>query len=223
MSDEAAAMLHYGQMHIRVEEGFMTLSLRRVRKSQLSARGGVATRAGALGAALILIPVLGACSNSSTTPSTSSTSVPAIKPHSTTTSQAAGSPSTTAPFYEVTTGSVKGLGTVLVDGSGLTLYMFEPDKQSGNSTCYGSCANGWPPLLLPSGATSPVAGGSAKPSLLGTTKRTDGTVQVTYNRWPLYLWVGDSQPGQATGQALNNLGGLWYVLNPAGAVITAKP
>ncbi len=62
-----------------------------------------------------------------------------------------------------------------------------------------------------------------KSSLLGTTHRTDGTVQVTYNKWPLYLWVGDSQPGQATGQALNNLGGLWYVLSPDGKAITTKP
>ena len=60
-------------------------------------------------------------------------------------------------------------------------------------------------------------------SLLGTTRRTDGTVQVTYNKWPLYLWVGDSQPGQATGQGLNNLGGLWYVLSPTGKTITTKP
>ena len=201
----------------------MVSSSRRSRGRPRDAGAGQLARAGALCAALIAIPILGACSNSSTTPSTSSTSVPAVKPHSTTTSQAAGSPSTTAPFYEVTTGSVKGLGTVLVDGSGMTLYMFEPDKQSGTSTCYGACANGWPPLLLPSGTSAPVAGGGAKSSLLGTTKRTDGTVQLTYNRWPLYLWVGDSQPGQATGQGLNNLGGLWYVLNPAGAVVTAKP
>jgi predicted lipoprotein with Yx(FWY)xxD motif len=130
---------------------------------------------------------------------------------------------TTPPFYEVKTGRVKGLGTVLVDGQGLTLYLFVPDKQSGRSTCYKRCAEGWPPLVLPKGATTPIAGRGVKTSLLGTTHRADGTTQITYNRWPLYLWVGDSEPGQATGQAINNLGGLWYVLSPNGKAITTHP
>lgn len=130
-----------------------------------------------------------------------------------------GSSSTQNPVYEVSTGNVNGLGTVLVDGQGMTLYLFVPDKQSGSSTCYGRCAQGWPPLLLPAGVTAPVAGPGVNSSLLGTTHRTDGTVEVTYDKWPLYLWVGDSQPGQATGQGLNNLGGLWYVLSPSGQAI----
>ena len=119
-------------------------------------------------------------------------------------------------MYQVRTGTVKGLGTVLVDGKGMTLYLFVPDKQLAKSTCYGACAQAWPPLLLPAGVTSPLAGPGAQSSLLGTTHRSDGTTQVTYNKWPLYLWVGDSQPGQATGQGINNLGGLWYVLSPDG-------
>jgi predicted lipoprotein with Yx(FWY)xxD motif len=127
------------------------------------------------------------------------------------------------PFYEVRTGKVKGLGMVLVDGQGLTLYLFVPDKRSGRSTCYKLCAEAWPPLRLPTGVTRPVAGRGIKASLLGTTHRTDGTSQVTYHRWPLYLWVGDSEPGQATGQGINNLGGLWYVLSPDGNAITAHP
>ena len=56
--------------------------------------------------------------------------------------------------------------------------------------------------------------------MLGTTKRKDGTVEVTYHRWPLYTWVVDSAPGDATGQDLNNLGGKWYVITPAGQLIT---
>jgi len=127
------------------------------------------------------------------------------------------------PFYEVQTGRVKGLGTVLVDGQGMTLYLFVPDKWSGHSTCYKLCAQGWPPLLLPIGVTKPVAGRGVKASLLRTTRRKGGTTQVTYNRWPLYLWVGDSEPGQATGQGINNLGGLWYVLSPDGNAITVHP
>jgi predicted lipoprotein with Yx(FWY)xxD motif len=100
--------------------------------------------------------------------------------------------------------------------------MFRPDDQRGRSTCYHECASGWPPLRLPTGVTVPVAGGRAEASLLGTTSRTDGGLQVTYNGWPLYLWVGDSQPGQATGQGIDSLGGYWYVLSPAGQVIKAK-
>jgi predicted lipoprotein with Yx(FWY)xxD motif len=124
-----------------------------------------------------------------------------------------------APIYEVATGTVSGLDTVLVAGNGFTLYMFVPDKKSGVSTCYNACATAWPPLLL-TGTDAPVYGPGVNPSLLGTTKRTDGTVQVTYNGWPLYLWVSDSEPGQATGQGINNNGGLWYVLNTAGQVVT---
>ena len=138
-----------------------------------------------------------------------------------TASQAASS-TQTPPIYEVKTGKVKGLGKVLVDGQGLTLYLFVPDKHSGHSTCYGKCADGWPPLLLPTGASSPVAGSGVKKSLLGTTRRKDGTVQITYNKWPLYTWVIDSAPGDATGQGINNLGGVWYVLSPSGAAITKR-
>jgi predicted lipoprotein with Yx(FWY)xxD motif len=172
-----------------------------------------------MGAALVLLAGCG----SSGTASTTTTHAPAT----TTTTAAAGGTTTTTggtpAFYEVHTGTVAGLGTVLVNGPGNTLYLFEPDKQSGSSTCYNACAQGWPPLLLPSGVSTPVAGPGVKTSLLGTSHRTDGTVQVTYNKWPLYLWVGDSEPGQATGQALNNLGGLWYVLSPDGKAITTKP
>jgi len=167
----------------------------------------------------------GAGSKSST--STSTTSAVATTSTSATTGTTSttrtSSSSTPPPIYEVSTGTVKGLGKVLVDGQGLTLYLFVPDKQSGNSTCYSECAEGWPPLLLPVGVTAPVAGPGINASLLGTTHRTDGTVEVTYNKWPLYTWQGDSTPGQASGQGLNNLGGLWYVLSPNGATIKTKP
>jgi predicted lipoprotein with Yx(FWY)xxD motif len=125
-----------------------------------------------------------------------------------------------APVYEVTTGVVHGLGKVLVDGRGFTLYVFAPDKHSGHSTCYGACAGGWPPLVLPSGVNQAPSGPGVRKGMLGTTKRTDGTVEVTYKKWPLYLWVVDSAPGQATGQDINNLGGKWYVITPAGMVLT---
>ena len=129
-----------------------------------------------------------------------------------------------APFYEVTTASVPGLGTILVDGEGLTVYMFEPDMQSGKSTCYGECENLWPPVLLVGEIKAPVAGAGVNPSLLGTTVRTDGIAQITYNGWPLYLWHGDnSKPGETTGQGLNDSGGLWYVLDADGVPVTVRP
>jgi predicted lipoprotein with Yx(FWY)xxD motif len=120
------------------------------------------------------------------------------------------------PAFEITTGTVSGLGTVLVDGQGYTLYLFVPDAHSGHSVCTGICAVEWPPLTLPKGTSAPKAGPGVNPSLLGTTTRTDGSVQVTYNNWPLYTWPDDISPGQATGQGLNNVGGLWYVVSPQG-------
>lgn len=127
------------------------------------------------------------------------------------------------PVNEVKVGEVTGLGQVLVDGQGITLYLYATDRQGSPSRCYSLCAVAWPPLLLPSGQMRPLAGPGIKASLLGTAPRQDGTVQITYNGWPLYTWPQDRAPGQATGQALTNAGGLWYVIDPDGnAVHTAS-
>jgi predicted lipoprotein with Yx(FWY)xxD motif len=98
-----------------------------------------------------------------------------------------------------TIGGVK----VLTNSKGLTLYTFAPDK-AGKSTCYGTCAQYWPPVAGPAHAPAGVTG------TLGTTQRTGGGVQVTYNGSPLYTYVGDSGPGQAHGNNLNLNGGLWH-------------
>lgn len=128
------------------------------------------------------------------------------------------------PEYKITTGSVDGLGTVLVDGRGITVYMYATDVRGAPSRCYNICAIQWPPVVLPPNVTRPIAGPGIEQALLGTAPRTDGTTQVTYNGWPLYLWPPDRAPGQATGQALTNAGGLWYVLSPSGTPIkTASP
>jgi len=111
---------------------------------------------------------------------------------------------------------LSGLGTVLVNGRGFTLYVYLPDAQSSRSRCTGVCSAGWPPVAVPSGVSAAPTGGEARASLLGTTTRSGGVVQVTYNGWPLYTWTGDAQPGQATGQGIYNLGGLWYVISPDG-------
>jgi predicted lipoprotein with Yx(FWY)xxD motif len=104
------------------------------------------------------------------------------------------------------------LGRILVDARGRTLYLFARDK-NGKSACSGSCAVYWPPLIA-SGKPRAVAG--AKASLLGTTRRADGRLQVTYRRHPLYRYAADSQKGQTTGQGLDLSGGKWWVLSPAG-------
>jgi predicted lipoprotein with Yx(FWY)xxD motif len=108
-----------------------------------------------------------------------------------------------------------GLGRILVDSKGITLYDFPPDKGT-TSVCYGACAGLWPPLLTHG---KPTAGPGVRASLLGTTKRKDGKLEVTYNGHPLYYWIGDHKRGQTTGQGLNQFGGPWWVLSPAGREI----
>ena len=121
----------------------------------------------------------------------------------------------------VQTRKISGLGTVLVNSRGLTLYMFAPDKQK-RVTCKGQCAVIWPPLKLKAGQ-KPTAGGAARKALLGSDPNPSGGRVVTYNHWPLYTYISDSKPGQATGQAIKLNGGYWYVLSPAGKVIKKKP
>jgi len=107
------------------------------------------------------------------------------------------------------------LGRILVDSKGITLYDFVKDR-GGVSSCYGACAALWPPLTTKG---KPHAGPGVRASLLGTTKRKDGKLEVTYNRHPLYYFVSDRKPGQTTGQGVNQFGGPWWVLSPAGTEI----
>jgi predicted lipoprotein with Yx(FWY)xxD motif len=107
------------------------------------------------------------------------------------------------------------LGTFLVDAKGQTLYLWDADHGS-MSTCNGECATDWPPLTTKS---APKAGGGVKASLLGTTKRADGTQEVTYAGHPLYTFAGDTAPGQTTGQGSAAFGAPWWVVTPAGKAI----
>jgi len=109
----------------------------------------------------------------------------------------------------VNVGQNASLGSFLVDSKGMTLYLFTKDTPN-TSNCYGGCASYWPPLLT-NGA--PVAGTGVTASMLGTTKRTDGTVQVTYNGWPLYYYASDKAAGDVTGE---NVQGVWFVITPSG-------
>jgi predicted lipoprotein with Yx(FWY)xxD motif len=107
------------------------------------------------------------------------------------------------------------LGTFLTDSKGHTLYLFEKDAGKNKSRCYRHCAKAWPPLLT---SGSPHAAGKVKASKLGTTKRKDGTTQVTYNGDPLYYYAADS--GKTTrGEGLEEFGAEWYVINPHGKKI----
>jgi len=102
--------------------------------------------------------------------------------------------------------------TILVDTKGFTLYDFHKDK-GGKSACYGACASTWPPLTT---GGAPQAMSGAEASQLGTTKRSDGTVQVTYAGHPLYTYAADTKPGEAKGNDFSSFGAQWYALKPNG-------
>jgi predicted lipoprotein with Yx(FWY)xxD motif len=104
------------------------------------------------------------------------------------------------------------LGKILTDARGHTLYLFEADRGKV-SACYGACAKNWPPLVT---TGKPVARDGARASLLGTTKRKDGRLQVTYGGHPLYSFVEDTKAGQTAGENLDFFGGEWYAVSPAG-------
>jgi predicted lipoprotein with Yx(FWY)xxD motif len=113
--------------------------------------------------------------------------------------------SSTAPAATGTALKTTTIGgtTVLTNAKGFTLYSFAPDT-STSSKCYGSCAAYWPPV------TGTIAAGQGLPGKVTTITRTDGSHQLTYNGHPLYTYIGDSAPGQATGNNLNLNGGLWH-------------
>src|SRR5512146_1682938 len=108
------------------------------------------------------------------------------------------------------------LGKVLATRAGMTLYLFKADKK-GKSACYGQCATYWPPLLKKGALT---AGTGLKAKLLGTTKRKNGTRQVTYAGHPLYRFKLDKHAGEVEGQGQDFFGGKWYVLSAAGRTVT---
>ena len=109
------------------------------------------------------------------------------------------------------------LGKILDNGQGRTLYLFQADSGT-KSNCSGACATNWPPLT----SSNPTVGKGASASMVGTSKRSDGTTQVTYNGHPLYTFKGDSSPGDTSGQGVNAFGGLWYAVSPAGQQVTAS-
>jgi predicted lipoprotein with Yx(FWY)xxD motif len=128
---------------------------------------------------------------------------------------ASGAPRASGPLVST---AATGLGQILVDSRGHTLYLFEKDKNA-KSACTTSCAAAWPPLIA---TTKARAAAGAKAALLGTTKRADGRMQVTYNRHPLYTFVKDTKKGQTSGENLDAFGAEWYAVSTAGAKVEPK-
>jgi predicted lipoprotein with Yx(FWY)xxD motif len=112
-----------------------------------------------------------------------------------------------------------GIGQILVNPQGHTLYLFKAD-QGMKSACTGACAGAWPPLLVKG---KPTLGKGINASLVGTAARPDGTTQLTYNGHPLYLFAQDQKAGETNGQGVSAFGAAWFALNSAGNQVSAQP
>jgi predicted lipoprotein with Yx(FWY)xxD motif len=155
-----------------------------------------------VGAVGLLSLVLAACGSSPAHPSAS--------PNSST--SAASSTGAT-----VDTSTSARYGTILVTGSGMTLYMLTGDSPT-KSICNGACTAIWPPLTT---TGAPAAGAGVDATLLATITRSNGSRQVSYDGHPLYTYSGDTAAGDVNGEGIHHFGGTWYVLGPSGQPVTA--
>ena len=156
----------------------------------------------ALAPAAVAVAVAGCGGGSSTGSTGGKTAAPA-----------GAGPATAATTAAATVGlRTTSLGQILVDSQGRSLYLFEKDTGTA-STCYGACTGIWPPLTV---SGTPNAGAGVAADKLGTSTRTDGKTEVTYNGHPLYYYAADTAPGQTQGQGLNQFGAGWDVLAPNG-------
>jgi predicted lipoprotein with Yx(FWY)xxD motif len=167
--------------------------------------------------ALIAAIVIAGCGSSSSSSSTT-TEASETKEAAPAKEEAATKPAAEAePEGEATPislGEAAGVGQILVDSEGMTLYYFQKDqKGSGKSKCEGACAEAWPPLITEG---EPEAMQGVKAAMLGTIKRDDGTTQVTYAGWPLYTFVEDKKPGEDNGTDSKAFGASWYPLHSNG-------
>jgi predicted lipoprotein with Yx(FWY)xxD motif len=135
----------------------------------------------------------------------------------------AGSDSSSAGVT-ISAAAVPGIGTVLVNGEGRTLYLLSSEAGS-KLTCTDAngCTKVWPDTELPSGVTQATAGGGLQASLLGTVKSSDGKLYVTYGGYPLYQFSGDAGPGLTNGQGIQSFGGTWSAMTPAGTGLSSSP
>jgi predicted lipoprotein with Yx(FWY)xxD motif len=109
-------------------------------------------------------------------------------------------------------------GKVLSTSRGYSLYMFAKDKKGGKSTCYGQCAVVWPPLLS-TGKPNALRGAGLNPRMLGTTKRSNGKQEVTYNGYPLYTYRPDPKPGATNGEGFAQFGAAWFLIRTNGNLV----
>jgi predicted lipoprotein with Yx(FWY)xxD motif len=140
----------------------------------------------------------------------------------TTTSHPAGSASSSSNAATMfSTASVSGLGTVVVDGKGRTVYILTSGGHT-NVPCNDAsgCTGLWPDLPFPKGVSAAKAGSGIKASLLGSKKLSDGETYPTYNGWLMYEYAGDSGPGDSKGQSIKSFGGTWFVLDGSGNPVT---
>jgi len=138
----------------------------------------------------------------------------------TTTRSTTGAPKTVQASARFSAANVSGVGTVLVDGKGRTVYILTKDGKT-NVPCddASGCTASWPDLPLKDGVMAAKAGQGVTASLLGTKKLSDGETYPTYNGWLMYEYAGDSGSGQANGQGIKSFGGTWYVLSPSGTPV----
>jgi predicted lipoprotein with Yx(FWY)xxD motif len=163
--------------------------------------------------AVLAVGLATACGGSSSSTNTSS-SAPASSSGGGAYGKPASTPAASSGAASIKTGSGKP-GTFLVDSQGRALYLWQADTGM-QSTCSGACAQAWPPLTT---TGKPQAGSGGKASRLGTTKRSDGTLEVTNAGHPLYYFAGDSGAGQTNGQGSDGFGAEWYVVSPLGKAV----
>lgn len=163
-------------------------------------------------AVLAALLIAGCGGGSSTTTTTSGS---AAKEESGTSVSNKSSESGAGGSGTIQTAEISGLGNVLVNSEGMTLYLFTVDKGT-TSACYEACESAWPPVIAKG---KPTAGEGAMSADLGTTKRKNGTMQVTYKGHPLYTFSGDTAAGESNGQEFE---GTWFVLNEAGEKVSGK-
>jgi predicted lipoprotein with Yx(FWY)xxD motif len=134
----------------------------------------------------------------------------------TTTATGGGGGGSTSTGSSINSSTVSGLGTVIADGQGFTLYHLKTEV-NGKIVCTGSCTGVWPPLLVSSSSAVPTDG-SGVTGRIATITRPDGGVQVTYDGLPVYTYSGDTSPGQANGQGIQ---GVWFAVTPSGALASS--
>jgi predicted lipoprotein with Yx(FWY)xxD motif len=169
-----------------------------------------------LGSGLLAVAFAAAACGAASPYATAPTAAPSIQP---TTAPVVDSPSPVPSPHAsgtVIRAASTRLGQALVDSKGRTVYLFLADSGSSSNCNSVSCVQYWPPVLT---TAAPQAGSGVKASLLGSTKRKDGTIEVTYAGHPLYYFISDKKAGDVTGQAINAFGARWYIVSPSGMQI----